>query len=125
VSVTSRWLSGAPQDSLAVALDRSVTRQGGRVTVEVVACDGRAACLEFRFRLETVEIWRLAHCCAVLDRDVLRVWLAAPGAPLVGDEVTLSLDRYVDVRGRVALTLPDVWAWTLSPTEEQALRDRV
>jgi hypothetical protein len=57
----------------------------------------------------------VTHCSAVLGRDVLRAWLAEPEARLVVDEVTLSLDRYVDVRGRVALTLPDVRAVESSP----------
>jgi hypothetical protein len=96
-----------------------------RVFVEVVAVTGRAAGVEFRVRLETVEVWQFDHCCGVFDREVLRGWLSGPLRPLMCDEVMLSLDRALDVRGRVALTLPDVTAWTLSEADLMNLRNRL
>jgi hypothetical protein len=126
VSVEPRRASGAPEDSLMVALEQAVPRHDGRIRVELVERDGRAAMIDFRVRLDTVEVWREGHCWAVLDRDVLRAWLREPLDALVVDEAMLSLDRAVDVRGRLALTLTGhVHAWTLSPTEEQTLRARV
>jgi hypothetical protein len=102
-----------------------VTADASRCSVEVQTVSGRAGAAEFRCRLDFVEVWSREHCCGVLDRDVLREWLARPGRPLVADEVALSHDRMVDRLGRVAISLPDVRAWTLSPLELANLRDRV
>lgn len=96
-----------------------------RVRVEIVTMSGPAAVVVFRFRMDLVEVWRDGHCCGVFDRERLRAWLAEPIHPLVRDEVTLTLDRAVDNRGRVAITLPDVRAWTLSPVELMNLQERV
>jgi hypothetical protein len=81
--------------------------------------------VDFRVRLDTVEVWHKDHCAGVFDRDRLRAWLAAPDRPLVADEVALSLDRAVDHHGRVAINLLDVMAWTLSPAELLDLWNRV
>lgn len=40
-------------------------------------------------------------------------------------EVTLCVDRMVDHQGRVAISLPDVRVWTLSPADFASLRDRL
>jgi hypothetical protein len=131
VSVTSRWLAGAPDDSLLAAVERDVTRRGGRVQVEALAVNGRAVMIELRPRLETVEVWRGSHLCAVFDRVDVRAWLDERRGALSRDEVTLTIDRVVDVQGRVALDIDagfgaaPVRAWTLSPSEEHALRERV
>jgi hypothetical protein len=94
-------------------------------TLEVVTTSGRAANVRFVFRPRLVEVWYRRHLGAVIDREVLRAWLAAPQAPLVVDEVALSLDRMVDSHGRVALSLPDVMVWTLAPEDLAGLRARV
>jgi hypothetical protein len=86
---------------------------------------GRGAALEFRIRVDTVELWHHEHLAAGFDRDDLADWLREPGAPLVVDEATLAVDWKVDRLGRVAVTLPDVDAWTLSPTELDTLYRRV
>jgi len=96
-----------------------------RCYVEVVTTSGRAAAVEFRIRMDTVEVWHHDHCSGVFDREELRSWLAHPFKPLVVDEVAFSLDRMVDHNGRVALSLPDVMAWTLSPLTLANLQDRV
>jgi hypothetical protein len=101
--------------------------------VEVQTTSGRAAVVDFRVRLDTVDVWSGNHHCAgVFVRETLQRWLADPVGRLVADEVELSLDRAVDRDGRVALTLvdaatnlPDVMAWTLSPRELLDLRKRV
>ena len=100
----------------------SRARPEHRFALEVVTLTGRAAAVELRLYPDLVEIWHHELPAAVFDRAVLRHWLAEPGPDLVTDRVTLSLDRLVDVRGRVAISLPDVQAWTLSPTELQTLR---
>ena len=86
---------------------------------------GRAAAVGFQVRRDTVEVWHLDRMRAVFDRDYLRGWLANPFEPLGIDDVTLTFDRSVDRDGRVAITLPDVRAWTLSPVELANLRDRL
>lgn len=93
-----------------------------RFAMEVVTLSGRAATVEFRIRAETVEIWHHGRCSGVLDRFLLRSWLAAPDRPIVVDEVAFSLDRMVDSDGRVALSLPDVLVWTLAPVVLQELQ---
>ncbi len=52
-------------------------------------------------------------------------WLLNPGAPINSEDVRLSLDWMVDASGRVALTLPDVSLWTLSPQSLEGLSARL
>jgi hypothetical protein len=96
-----------------------------RLRVHVVTTSGRATAVEFRVRFDAVEVWHWNHRCAVFNRWKLGQWLALPGAPMVVDQTALSLDRMVDRDGRVALSLPDVLAWTLAPTELADLRQRL
>lgn len=96
-----------------------------RIVLEVVTTSGRAAAVEFRFKPGTVEVWRSAHCSGIFDCHVLQTWLAAPKDPLVVDEVAFSLDRMVDHEGRIALSLPDLICWTLSPSSLASLLKRM
>lgn len=83
--------------------------------MEIVTISGRAASVEFRVADAVVEIWHHEKSCAVFDRDDLRSWLADPGQRLRTGSVEFCVDRTVDRTGRVALSLADVNAWTLSP----------
>jgi len=96
-----------------------------RIWIEVVTLSGRAASVEFRFLKNTVEVWHAERRSGVFDRTELRIWLAEPFSALTVDEVSLTLDLAVDRLGRVAITLPDVRAWTLSPVELDNLRDQI
>jgi hypothetical protein len=96
-----------------------------RFAVEVVTVAGSAATVDFLIHLSAVEVWFQQRCRAVLNRRLLRSWLAEPQAPLVVDEVGFSVDRMVDHQGRVALSLPDVLVWTLAPEALAGLRRRV
>lgn len=95
-----------------------------RVRVEVITVSNRAAEAEFRVRLDTVEVWYGEHCSAVFDRDRLRAWLQSPWRWVAEGEVVLSVDPR-SAGDRIAITLMDVAAWTLSPKELAALRVRV
>jgi hypothetical protein len=95
------------------------------VIAEVVTASGRAALVEFRIRADTVELWHREHLAAVFDRDILSAWLREPSEDLIVDEARLNVDWLIDVTGRVALTLPDVNAWALSPADIDALYRRV
>jgi hypothetical protein len=90
--------------------------------MEVVTTSGRAAAVEFRISRGRVEVWYRRRRTGVVNRDLLEAWLAAPGRPLLAGKVAFSLDRMVDADGRVALTLPDVEAWTLAPAALAQLR---
>lgn len=96
-----------------------------RFVMEVVTMSGRAAAVEFRINGEMVEVWHRDVCSGAFSRESLRSWLAAPGQPLVMDDVAFSVDRMVDRSGRVAVSLPDVLAWTLAPEALAGLRHRV
>ena len=96
-----------------------------RLRVQVVTMSGRATAVEFRVRFDAVEVWHWDRRCAVFDRWKLGQWLALPGAPLVADKAALSVDRMVDREGRIALSLPDVLAWTLAPSELAELQHRL
>ena len=97
-----------------------------RIEFEVVTTSGRAAAISFHIVDDEVEVWHGARRSGVFARTRLRDWLdAMPRTGLVDRDVGLSVDRLVDVRGRVALTLPDVVGWTLSPTTQAALHKRV
>jgi hypothetical protein len=97
----------------------------GQVMIEVVTVTGRAAAVEVRLRPDGVEIWHHRTLAATFDRARFGHWLDDPAMPLERAGVSFSLDRMVDVRGRVAISLPDVLAWALSPTELAALELRI
>jgi len=101
---------------------------GFRFFVEVVTTAGPAAQLEIRVKDQTVELWRGATCSAVFDRGHLRTWMDALNdttpPPACGD-VHFHLDRQVDQDGRVAITMPDVNAWTFSPRAHNDLRGQL
>ena len=96
-----------------------------RFVMEVVTMSGRAAAITFRINGDVVEVWHRDECNGVFDREALRSWLATPEMPLVAGEVAFSLDRMVDRSGRVAVSLPDVLAWTLSPEALAGMRQQV
>lgn len=94
---------------------------GDRLVMEVVGLDGRAREVAFKFRRDVVEVWHAEHCCAALDRDLLREWLVCPWGPLVVDEVELAARTDDDVE----LGLPGVAGWTIAPAALARLRERV
>ena len=96
-----------------------------RVTVEVVTASGAAVSVSFLIQPNAVEVWFQERCRAVLNRMLLRSWLAEPAWPLVADEVALSPDATLDFQGRSAFSLPDQLVWTLAPEALAGLRCRV
>lgn len=98
---------------------------GDRFLMEVVTRSGRAASVEFRIGSDYVQIWHRQSCHASFDRVALRNWLAFPREEFAVGEVAFTIDRMVDRSGRVALTLPDVRAWTLSPEALAGLHQRL
>jgi hypothetical protein len=96
-----------------------------RVPVELLTASGCNVRIEFRIRRDTVELWHHEHLAAAFDRAVLSAWLHDPADDLVVDEARLHVDWQVDVFGRVAVTLSDVDAWTISPAELDLLYRRV
>jgi hypothetical protein len=116
----------APVVRVGAPIDASnETKDTSRYSLEVQTVSGRAAAVEFRVRLDSVEVWHHDHCSGVFDREGLRCWLGQPHEPLVVDEVAFSLDRNVDQDGRVAISLPDVLVWTLSPSTLLCLRSKL
>jgi hypothetical protein len=103
----------------------SGTLPGNCLIVEVVTVSGRAAAVEFRISPEQVEIWHHLRRAAVFDRVTLRQWLIQPDQPMAVDEVIFSLDRMIDVDGRIAISFPDVLVWPLSPHDLEILRRRI
>ena len=97
----------------------------GRVYFPVLTRSGPQIDIEIRIAAETVEIWRQGACKAIFDRDHLRAWLDDPSHPIGRGEVTFTLDRYVDLDGRIAITMPDVAEWTLSHQTTTQLRNRL
>jgi hypothetical protein len=96
--------------------------------IEVVTTSGRAAAVELRLQRDRVEVWHHGRRGGVFVRDVLRRWLSDPNVyrrALVVDEVAFSVDRMVDVAGRVAISLPDVTVWTIDPRSLLGLRARI
>ena len=95
-----------------------------RFAMEVVTMSGRAASVEFRFQADQVEVWHWGERAGRFDHARLDDWLADPVRPLMSESVVLSLDRSVDRDGRIAISLPDVQAWTLCPATEDELGRR-
>ena len=101
-------------------------RDGDRLSFEVVTHSGRAAGIEFRFKGDVMDVWRAETHLATFSRAILRGWLAAlPPRPLVDGTVILSTDGSLDSAGGVALSLPDLTAWVLSPSVLTKLRNGV
>ena len=96
-----------------------------RVFFPVLTRSGPEIHVEIRIGTETVEIWRQGTCTAIFDRGHLRAWLADPSTPIGIGEVTFTLDRYVDLDGRIAITMPDVKEWTLTHQTTTQLRNRL
>ena len=94
---------------------------------EVVLISGRAAGLGFRIQVDDVELWRGDVVrLAVFRRDRLREWLGVlPSAPYAAGVAELSADRSLDSRGGVALSLPGLRCWVLSPWTLASLQERV
>jgi hypothetical protein len=120
----TEWGNGPPRETprrTALALPTTDVR----LRVGVVTMSGRPAEVEFRVHSGAVEVWHWNQRCAVFDRWKLGRWLAGPGTPLVCDRAALSVDRMVDRNGRIALSLPDVMAWTLAPKQLTDLKNLV
>jgi hypothetical protein len=95
-----------------------------RVWVEVVTTTTRSVAIEFRIQSGTIEVWYRNQCSAIFDRARMRAWLAHPVRWLAEGEVVFSVDPRSDGE-RIAVNLPDVLAWTLSPKEQLRLTERV
>jgi hypothetical protein len=89
--------------------------------MEVVDIHGRASEVEFRLRLDTVEVWHSEHCCGVLDRDLLREWLALPNGAFAVDEIRLT----GGFGTQVAMSVPGLSMWRLAGGTLDRLRQEV
>lgn len=93
------------------------------VPVEVLTTSGRAARVEFHVTPANVEVWRAqgrapAACVAQVDTWQVRQWLASPTGTLRAGDLSIELDGSLDrERPRLAVSLPDVNVWSLSPAE--------
>ena len=94
------------------------------IRVEVITTSGNMQEVELRIQLGYIEVWCRDHCCGAFDREEMRSWLADPGRPLSTGEVTLSLDPRSGGE-RIAISLDDVMAWTISTTELATVRKLV
>ena len=101
-----------------------VTHDPTSIVVEVVTTTGRTGSVVLRLGSDTVEVWFRERCCGVFDRQEMRSWLSGGRRLLSADEVTLSLDPRSGGE-RVAISLEDVIAWTISPIELTTVRERV
>ena len=116
-------------DPIVELEDEAIDRT--RALVGVVTASKCLASVEFRIRLDTVEVWYREHCCAVFEREKLRLWLASPWRWLSEDEVVFSVDpRSQGDRIAISLVDGDGWAmnveaWTLSVKDFRTLRERV
>jgi hypothetical protein len=97
----------------------------GRMTIEVVTVSGRAAGVELHLAPGTLSVRHHGEQVAVVDRRQFRRWLRQPHRALTVQDVTFSIDRALDVEGRLAIALPDVHCWALSPTDAEKLRQRI
>jgi hypothetical protein len=95
------------------------------VAIEVVTSSGRACAVEFRLRPTVVEVRHSGNGSVLFDRATLWSWLVSPGGTLASGDVRFTLDRMVDHNGRVAISLPGVDCWTISPAEVDALMKRL
>jgi hypothetical protein len=92
-----------------------------RHPVEVATVSGSAVMIDFLIRPEAVEVWFRERRRAILNRHVLRCWLAEPLMPLVVGGVAFNLDA----TGWSSLDRPDLLVWTLSAETLAGLRNRI
>lgn len=93
---------------------------------EVVTNQGRAEAVEIRIYTRVVQVWYHDLVAGSFDRAELRAWFAGPsGRPLAGQAAIFSLDRMVDISGRIAISLPDVAFWTIDPGAVLKLREHL
>ena len=92
-----------------------------RVFFDAVGRSGSRIEIEVRLLSDLVEVWRSGECLAFFDRDHFRTWLNNPAEPIGMGDVEFTLDRYVDLDGRIAISTTDLTAWTLSPQVVQQL----
>ena len=97
---------------------------GVPLMMEVVTLAGQAVPVEFLIAGASVEIWH-HEGAAVINRAVLRDWLADPGNPLAMGSAAFCFARDTHPEGRVALILPDVGAWILPPRVLHQLRSQL
>jgi hypothetical protein len=104
--------------------DRAVQEKA--VLFEVQTTSGRATSVNVVPREDTVEIWHHNERVGVFDRAALRSWFSDRKPRWICDgAVIFSIDRMVDMDGRIAISLPDVQAWALSPAAMEEIRHRV
>lgn len=94
---------------------------GGRYVITLRSTTGRSLALEFRFRLDTIEMWYQDHCQAVLDRDWFRYWLEYNARPYVVDDVMWSV---IDT-GQIALVIRNSGWWLFPAHLVDELHERV
>lgn len=114
----------APEPPMSETTSEADVLDPTRVRIEVMTTSNRAVEVEFRVRMDTVEAWFWEHLVAVFDRERLREWLADPSGWLAEGDAVLSVDPRSN-GARVAVSLTDVLAWTLSPKEQADLTARV
>jgi hypothetical protein len=116
---TVRDAPGSRPMTESASADEEVDVTG--VRVEVITTSGCAQAVELRIQPDLIEVWCRDHCCGAFDRQKMRSWLADPGRPLTTGEVTLSQDPRSGGE-RIAISLDDVMAWTISPADLATVR---
>jgi len=95
----------------------------GMITIEVLTRSGRAAPVEFRLNRNTLGVWHRGTMTAWFDRNDLFSWLSAPGKP--GARLWGTATTFTITETGIAITLFEVDAWELRPTDLDALIDLV
>lgn len=133
------WSVGRGVITLTAARNRSVL---GDCEVGLLALrDGaRGPELTFSVGWEFVSVWDERHCCAVLDRALLRyclpsgvetswtvdelTWWSSAAATSSGDVVLVGLSGRRDLAGDASAVREPAW-WRVSPAGLSSLRRRV
>ena len=99
--------------------------QADRIVFPVLTASGPEVEIEIRIGQETVEVWQKDLRMTIFDRCHLRSWFSNPTSSIGMGEVRFALDRFVDIDGRIAISMPDVDAWTLDHDTARKLRNRL
>jgi hypothetical protein len=94
---------------------------GGRYVIQLLSTTGKLASVEFRIRLDTVEVWHRDRCQAVLDRESFQLWLDRRYPNYVVDDV-----MWKQAKGEpTVLVIRDSGCWLIPAPLMSGLRARV
>ena len=100
--------------------EATTSKDAGRITMQIGDGENTEP-VEFRLRLDVVDIYVAGTHRAAFDRGLLCSWFHEPWTWFSTDDVTWTLDGH----RRIIFSLAETAGWLLPPAVEQLLRDQL